>query len=487
MQPTTTTPAVLCAAGHDPSGGAGIVADGEAIRAAGAHPLSVITCLTAQDTCGLRRLWPQPPDQVEAQCRPLLEDARVSAIKVGLLGSAALARVLTGLVQEHPDLPLVVDPVLVSGAGQSVADAALCNELRQHLFPAATLVTPNLPEAQSLTGASAPDDCALRLLRLGARWVLVTGTHAPGDAVTNRLYGRDGSRLTWDWPRLPGEYHGSGCTLASAIAGRLALGLDLVTAVADAQAYTWQTLARARRTGRCQLTPNRLFALDGDTEILHAMNRLRGLYAITPEDAGPELTRRVELAIAGGARVIQYRDKSRDLARRRAQAQALSDLCRATGARLIINDDPDLAVAVGADGVHLGRDDGDPAQARHLLGPQAIIGVSCYDCLELGLAAQAAGADYVAFGSFFPSATKPDAVRAEPDLLRRAHAASAPAAGCHRGHHSSEWRRPDRRRGRPAGRGQRRLCRTGPQGGGRGLRPALCPPNRSINPDGSAP
>jgi len=153
------------------------------------------------------------------------------------------------------------------------------------------------------------------------------------------------------------------------------------------------------------------------------MNDLHGLYAITPDDAGPDLTRRVELAIAGGARVIQYRDKSRDLVRRRTQAQALSNLCRATGTRLIINDDPALAAAVGADGVHLGRDDGDPAQARRLIGPRAIIGVSCYDRLELALAAQAAGADYVAFGSFFPSATKPDAVHAEPDLLRRAHAA----------------------------------------------------------------
>ncbi len=266
MQPIPMTPAVLCVAGHDPCGGAGIAADSEAIRAAGAHALSVITCLTSQDTCGLRRLWPQPPEQVEEQCRLLLADARVTVIKVGLLGSAHLVQVLTRLVQERPDLPLVVDPVLASGAGQSVADAALCNQLRQHLLPAATLITPNLPEAQTLTGAVAADDCAQGLLGLGSRWALITGTHAPGEAVTTRLYGRDGSRLTWDWPRLPGEFHGSGCTLASAIAGRLALGVDLIEAVADAQAYTWQTLSRARRTGRCQLTPNRLFALDADTD-----------------------------------------------------------------------------------------------------------------------------------------------------------------------------------------------------------------------------
>ena len=153
------------------------------------------------------------------------------------------------------------------------------------------------------------------------------------------------------------------------------------------------------------------------------MNRLCGLYAITPEDAGQDLTRRVELAIVGGARVVQYRDKSRDRERRLAQAAALGVLCRSAGVPLIINDDVTLAVAVGADGVHLGRDDCDAAEVRRQLGPQAIIGVSCYDCLELGIAAEAAGADYVAFGSFFPSATKPGAVRAEPDLLRRAHVA----------------------------------------------------------------
>ncbi len=264
MQPDPRIPAVLCAAGHDPSGGAGIGADAEAIRAAGAQALSVITCLTAQDTCGLRRLWPQPPAQVDEQCRLLLEDARVTAVKVGLLGSTAMVKVLTGLLQDHPDLPVVLDPVLATGTGQSVADAALCNQMRQRLFPAVTVLTPNLPEARTLSMAADPDDCGERLLRLGCLWVLITGTHAPGDQVTNRLYGRNGTQATWDWPRLPGEYHGSGCTLASAVAARLALGMAVPEAVAQAQAYTWETLSRARRTGRCQLTPNRLFALDAD-------------------------------------------------------------------------------------------------------------------------------------------------------------------------------------------------------------------------------
>jgi thiamine-phosphate pyrophosphorylase len=136
--------------------------------------------------------------------------------------------------------------------------------------------------------------------------------------------------------------------------------------------------------------------------------------------ATQSLIRRVELALAGGARLVQYRDKSRDLSLRLAQARALGTLCDAAGVPLIINDDIQLAAAVSADGVHLGRDDPDPREARRLLGPSALIGVSCYDRLDLAEAAQAAGADYVAFGSFFPSSTKPLAVRADLDLLRQA-------------------------------------------------------------------
>lgn len=154
---------------------------------------------------------------------------------------------------------------------------------------------------------------------------------------------------------------------------------------------------------------------------------LRGLYAITP-DQPPEATAdddlvlltQVAQAIAGGARLVQYRVKGMDPQRRHAQAAALATQCRQTGVPLIINDDMELALAVGAAGVHLGQDDGDPATARTRLGPDAIIGVSCYDSLELAQAAVRASADYCAFGSFFPSTVKPDAVRPPIDLLARA-------------------------------------------------------------------
>ncbi len=146
----------------------------------------------------------------------------------------------------------------------------------------------------------------------------------------------------------------------------------------------------------------------------------RGPYAITDSRLGERLLDAVAQAIAGGAVVVQYRDKGGDTARRQHEATQLLALCRHRGVPLIINDDLALAVAVGADGIHLGREDVDLAAARRQLGPDAIIGISCYDSLARAQAAAIAGADYVAFGSFFPSSTKPQAVRAPITLLREA-------------------------------------------------------------------
>ena len=146
-----------------------------------------------------------------------------------------------------------------------------------------------------------------------------------------------------------------------------------------------------------------------------------GLYAITPEDANTDrLARKVTAALAGGASLIQYRSKSRDATLRRAQAERLLVLCRPAGATLIVNDDPEVALAIGADGVHLGRQDGDVAAARARLGAHRLLGVSCYDRLELAIAAVAQGADHVAFGSAFASPTKPEAPRAPSALFTQA-------------------------------------------------------------------
>ncbi len=147
---------------------------------------------------------------------------------------------------------------------------------------------------------------------------------------------------------------------------------------------------------------------------------ISGLYVITaePNGHGGNLVAQVRLAIDGGARLVQYRDKSSDSVRRMRDASALAELCRGREIPFLINDDIDLAHAVAADGVHLGKNDVSLRDARAVLGSAAVIGISCYNHLDLARQAEVGGADYVAFGSFFPSSTKPDAARASPELLR---------------------------------------------------------------------
>lgn len=156
---------------------------------------------------------------------------------------------------------------------------------------------------------------------------------------------------------------------------------------------------------------------------------LRGLYAITDSTllSDGQLLTAVETALRGGTRILQYRDKSGDQPRRRRQAEELLALCRRHGTTFIINDDVELAATIGADGVHLGRDDDDIASARKRLG-DGIVGISCYNQWPLAEAAAEAGADYIAFGAFFPSATKPDAAHATPELLRRSRQLNLPVA-----------------------------------------------------------
>lgn len=260
MPETTAPPQLLCLSGHDPTGGAGIQADIEAAAANGAHACGVISCLTEQDSCDVYQLLPQPPGQVLAHARRVLADGPIAAVKIGLLGDAALALALGDLLAEHPTLPVVLDPVLASGTGTELAGTKLVDALRL-LLPRIRLLTPNSLEARRLAGTGDDlDRCAARLLGLGTKAVLITGTHEQDPSVVHRLY-QPNNRETWNYPRLEGSYHGSGCTLASAIAARIATGESLHQAVATGLDYTWRTLEAGWRTGRCQRFPDRLFRL----------------------------------------------------------------------------------------------------------------------------------------------------------------------------------------------------------------------------------
>ena len=254
MMNSPQKPIVLCISGHDPGGGAGIQADIETLAALGCHAATLISCLTEQDSSRVYRVHPVSPQILQQQAGRILDDYPIAAIKVGLLGHAGAVEVVQGIRRSLPDIPLVLDTVLASGGGQHMSSA----DLLRPLLPQASLITPNRKEARELSGRTTPDDCAHSLLDAGCPAVLVTGADESSHGqVTNSLY-RDNHTRHWQWPRLPGSYHGSGCTLASAIAAGLAMGDPMEKAVDAAQHYSWSSLQKAFQPGNGQLLPGRL-------------------------------------------------------------------------------------------------------------------------------------------------------------------------------------------------------------------------------------
>jgi hydroxymethylpyrimidine/phosphomethylpyrimidine kinase len=245
-------PTVLVFAGLDPGGGAGLAADILAVAAQGAHALPVATALTVQDNNRVYEVAPVASALVVRQAQALIDVCDIRAVKIGIPGNRANAAAIAGLLRRlrahDPGLPVVVDPVLASGNGDALARGDAAAALAE-LLPLASVAVPNLPEADAL-GAN-------RCTHL-----LVTGGHAEGETVVNRWL-RDGATLAeWRWPRLPGEYHGSGCTLAAAIAARLALGEPMLEALERAQAYCHQALAQSFAIAPGQRIPRRILELN---------------------------------------------------------------------------------------------------------------------------------------------------------------------------------------------------------------------------------
>jgi hydroxymethylpyrimidine/phosphomethylpyrimidine kinase len=257
-------PIVLAFAATDPSGGAGLQADVMTLSSMGCHPVSVVTAATIQDTMGVEDIMALDAEWVADQARCVLEDMPVTAFKIGVIGSVENIAAIAEVVSDYPEVPLILDPVLASGRGDDLMTDEMISALRELLIPQATIITPNSVEARRLVQEEGEDDldlaeCARRLLATGCEYVLITGTHENTPQVINTLYGQDGVVRSDSWERLPGNYHGSGCTLASAIAATMANGLSVSEAVKDAQEYTWQTLKAAFRPGMGQHIPDRLF------------------------------------------------------------------------------------------------------------------------------------------------------------------------------------------------------------------------------------
>jgi hydroxymethylpyrimidine/phosphomethylpyrimidine kinase len=267
-------PIVLTFAAADPSGGAGLQADILTLSSMGCHALSVVTAVTVQDTVGVEDVLPLDAEWVADQARCVLEDMPVTVFKIGLLGSVEIIAAIAEVVSDYPEVPLVLDPVLSSGRGDELATDEMVAAMRELLIPQTTLITPNSLEARRLAVEDGDDsddisleECARRILTLGCEYVLITGTHENTAQVVNVLYSQEGVVRSDSWERLPGAYHGSGCTLASAIAATVANGLAISEAVRDAQEYTWQTLSSGYRPGMGQHIPDRLFwAREEDAE-----------------------------------------------------------------------------------------------------------------------------------------------------------------------------------------------------------------------------
>jgi hydroxymethylpyrimidine/phosphomethylpyrimidine kinase len=259
-----TRPTVLSFSGHDPSGGAGVQADIEAIISHQCHAASIITVLTEQNSQNVKKLIPQTPENIISQANTLLEDLPVQAFKIGLIGSYEIAEAIHVILKQHPDIPVVLDPVLAAGGGTELANKRLITSIVDLLLPCTTVLTPNSQEARKLANLVNLVDCGLALLDKGSRYALITGTHEDTPSVSNQLFHDQRLWETFTWDRLPHSYHGSGCTLASAIAALLAHGLDPIQAITEAQEYTWNSLSHAYLPGKGQYNPNRLFWMDED-------------------------------------------------------------------------------------------------------------------------------------------------------------------------------------------------------------------------------
>ena len=257
---TTSVPVVMVFGGSDPTGGAGIQADIETIASMACHAAPVVTSVTVQDTHDVHGFTPMEPDLVVEQARAVLDDMPVAAFKLGMMGSVPVVEAVHTLLAERTEIPVVVDPVLWAAGGAALSDEEAVEAIKTLLLPLATVLTPNRRELQAL----APEGdslgaCSMSLLERGSELILATGGDSEGDEVHNVLYGNNRQLETFSYGRIEGSFHGSGCTLASAIAGLLAHGQEPFSAIHEAQEYTWQALKHGYQLGHGQRLPNRLF------------------------------------------------------------------------------------------------------------------------------------------------------------------------------------------------------------------------------------
>ena len=256
----TQPPTVMVFAGNDPSGGAGLCADIQTLASLYCHVAPVVTCLTTQDTSNVFESIPLPGTLVATQAEVVLNDMPIAACKIGLLGSLEIVEAIQKVLLKYPHLPVVLDPILSAGGGKALTRNKVREAIIKKILPLTQIITPNSIEARTLTGVTQSlDVAAAKLMDYGCQFVSITGTHEDTLMVENILYSQGQRLKSWTWPRLPHSYHGSGCTFAASLAGFLAHGKEMLTAVYEAQHYTWTSLQRGYQPGYGQALPNRLY------------------------------------------------------------------------------------------------------------------------------------------------------------------------------------------------------------------------------------
>ena len=414
---------VLTIAGSDSSGGAGIQADIKTMSALGCYAASAITAITVQNTLGVTDVHAVPPQIVEGQIRAVMDDIVPIAAKVGMVNDAATIHAISSTLRDYHPRALVVDPVMVATSGSRLMQDDALGIFCRELLPLATLLTPNIPEAEVLSGImvkdkSTMDEAAKRILALGCNAVLIKGGHLDG-RKTDRLYiVKDASdnyniicrEYSTDDIPTPNT-HGTGCTLSSAITAYMAQSLPIEEAISRAKAY----LTHALHCGAdveighghgpvCHfpnLTKKVFSRPNGQSMPTDAFS----LQFITHSTLSRDYVEGARLALEGGCKWIQLRMKNASDDEVRRTAAEILPLCRHHEAIFLLDDRVELAMEIGADGVHLGKNDMPIHEARRMMGDRYIIGGTANTINDIRRIAHE-GADYIGCGPFRFTTTK---------------------------------------------------------------------------------